>query len=82
MGWLKPNAAPKFARMTNIRPSAMFGPGDALFGILARRARLLPVLLLIGGGHTRAATCFLWRTWPKLLPKSSPIPRPPVAPTN
>jgi NADH dehydrogenase len=31
----------------------MFGPGDALFGTLADLARLLPVLPLIGDGHTR-----------------------------
>ncbi|HEV8553224.1 MAG TPA: complex I NDUFA9 subunit family protein [Casimicrobiaceae bacterium] len=36
-----------------VRPSAMFGPGDALFGTLAHLARLLPVLPLIGGGRTR-----------------------------
>jgi NADH dehydrogenase len=36
-----------------VRPSAMFGPGDALFGTLAHLARLLPVLPLIGGGQTR-----------------------------
>ena len=31
----------------------MFGPGDALFGTLAHLTRLLPVLPLIGDGHTR-----------------------------
>ena len=36
-----------------VRPSAMFGPGDALFSTLAHLARLLPVIPLIGGGHTR-----------------------------
>ena len=36
-----------------VRPSAMFGPGDALFRTLAHLARLLPVLPLIGGGRTR-----------------------------
>ncbi len=41
-----------FPGATIIRPSAMFGPGDALFGTLAHLARLLPVLPLIGGGHT------------------------------
>jgi len=38
---------------TIVRPSAMFGPGDALFGTLDHLARLLPVLPLIGGGRTR-----------------------------
>ena len=42
-----------FPDATIIRPSAMFGPGDALFGTLADLARLLPVLPLIGGGRTR-----------------------------
>lgn len=32
-----------------VRPSAMFGPGDALFSIAAGLARLSPVLPLIGG---------------------------------
>jgi len=42
-----------FPGATIVRPSAMFGPGDALFGTLANLARLLPVLPLIGGGRTR-----------------------------
>ena len=42
-----------FPDATVVRPSAMFGPGDALFGTLANLARLLPVLPLIGGGRTR-----------------------------
>jgi NADH dehydrogenase len=42
-----------FPGATIIRPGAMFGPGDALFGTLASLARLLPVLPLIGGGRTR-----------------------------
>ena len=42
-----------FPGATIVRPSALFGPGDALFGTLADMARLLPVLPLIGGGHTR-----------------------------
>src|SRR5680860_1412081 len=42
-----------FPDATIVRPSAMFGPGDALFGTLANLARLLPVLPLIGGGRTR-----------------------------
>src|SRR6516162_624583 len=39
-----------FPGATIIRPGAMFGRGDALFGALADMARLLPVLPLIGGG--------------------------------
>jgi len=42
-----------FPGATIVRPGAMFGPGDALFGTLADVARLLPVLPLIGGGRTR-----------------------------
>jgi NADH dehydrogenase len=42
-----------FPGATIVRPSAMFGVGDALFGTLAGLARVLPVLPLIGGGHTR-----------------------------
>ena len=39
-----------FPGATIVRPDAMFGPGDALFGTLADLARLLPALPLIGGG--------------------------------
>jgi NADH dehydrogenase len=42
-----------FPGTTIVRPGAMFGPGDALFGTLADFARMLPVLPLIGGGRTR-----------------------------
>jgi NADH dehydrogenase len=42
-----------FPGATIVRPSAMFGPDDALFGTLADLARLLPVLPLIGAGGTR-----------------------------
>src|SRR5260370_1190052 len=43
----------EFPGATIVRPSAMFGPGDALFGTLADLARLLPMLPLIGAGRTR-----------------------------
>jgi NADH dehydrogenase len=42
-----------FPGATIVRPSAMFGPGDALFGTLADIVRILPVVPLIGGGRTR-----------------------------
>jgi uncharacterized protein YbjT (DUF2867 family) len=42
-----------FPSATIVRPSAMFGPGDGLFGTLADIVRLLPVVPLIGGGRTR-----------------------------
>jgi NADH dehydrogenase len=42
-----------FPRATIVRPSAMFGPGDALFAGLADLLRLLPAVPLIGGGRTR-----------------------------
>ena len=43
----------EFPGATIVRPGAMFGPGDALFGTLADIVRLLPVVPLIGGGRTR-----------------------------
>jgi len=42
-----------FPSATIVRPGAMFGPGDALFGTLADIVRLFPVVPLIGGGRTR-----------------------------
>jgi uncharacterized protein YbjT (DUF2867 family) len=42
-----------FPSATIVRPSAMFGPGDALFATLADIARLLPAVPLIGGGRSR-----------------------------
>jgi uncharacterized protein YbjT (DUF2867 family) len=44
---------------TIVRPGAMFGPGDALFGTLAELFRVLPVLPLIGGGYTRLQPVFV-----------------------
>src|SRR5262245_9669186 len=48
-----------FPEATIVRPGAMFGPGDALFGTIAELARLLPVLPLIGGGRTRLQPVFV-----------------------
>ena len=48
-----------FPEATIVRPGAMFGPGDALFGTLAELARLLPILPLIGGGSTRLQPVFV-----------------------
>src|SRR6476660_4006144 len=48
-----------FPGATIVRPGAMFGPGDALFGTLAELARLLPVLPLIGSGSTRLQPVFV-----------------------
>jgi uncharacterized protein YbjT (DUF2867 family) len=48
-----------FPGATIVRPGAMFGPGDALFGTLAELARLLPILPLIGGGRTRLQPVFV-----------------------
>ena len=36
-----------------LRPSIVFGPGDAFFNRFAGMARMFPALPLIGGGHTR-----------------------------
>jgi uncharacterized protein YbjT (DUF2867 family) len=48
-----------FPGATIVRPGAMFGPGDALFGTLAALAQLLPALPLIGGGSTRLQPIFV-----------------------
>jgi uncharacterized protein YbjT (DUF2867 family) len=48
-----------FPGATIVRPGTMFGPGDALFGTLAELARLLPILPLIGAGHTRLQPVFV-----------------------
>ena len=38
---------------TILRPSVIFGPEDNFFGRFASLAKVLPVLPLIGGGHTK-----------------------------
>ncbi|MDX1431106.1 MAG: complex I NDUFA9 subunit family protein [Gammaproteobacteria bacterium] len=38
-----------------LRPSAMFGPGDALLNVLDDITRFAPVIPLFGGGNTRLA---------------------------
>jgi uncharacterized protein YbjT (DUF2867 family) len=48
-----------FPEATIVRPGAMFGPGDALFGTLADLVQLLPILPLIGGGRTRLQPVFV-----------------------
>jgi uncharacterized protein YbjT (DUF2867 family) len=48
-----------FPGATIVRPGAMFGPGDALFGTFAALAQLLPALPLIGGGSTRLQPIFV-----------------------
>ena len=42
-----------FDRATIFRPSVLFGPGDAFFNVLARMAKVMPVLPLFGGGLTK-----------------------------
>jgi NADH dehydrogenase len=42
-----------FRQATILRPSVLFGPGDAFFNRLAQIARLTPVFPLFGGGDTR-----------------------------
>lgn len=42
-----------FPSATILRPSVVFGPDDNFFNMFARMAELLPVLPLIGGGHTK-----------------------------
>jgi NADH dehydrogenase len=48
-----------FPAATVVRPSAMFGPGDALFGTIKDLARMLPALPLIGGGRTRVQPVYV-----------------------
>jgi uncharacterized protein YbjT (DUF2867 family) len=47
-----------FPEATIVRPGAMFGPSDALFGTIADLARFLPVVPLIGG-DTRLQPVFV-----------------------
>ncbi len=42
-----------FPKATILRPSVVFGPEDQFFNTFAAMASVLPVLPLIGGGHTR-----------------------------
>lgn len=42
-----------FPNATILRPSVVFGPDDNFFNMFAKMAELLPVLPLIGGGHTK-----------------------------
>lgn len=42
-----------FDGATILRPSVLFGPGDAFFNSLARIARVTPALPLFGNGRTR-----------------------------
>jgi NADH dehydrogenase len=66
---------------TIVRPGAMFGPGDALFGTLADLVRLLPILPLIGGGRTRLQPAS-WKTWRRLSSAYSPTLEPSARPMS
>ncbi len=48
-----------FDGVTILRPSAIFGPGDALLNKLADMVRLSPVLPLFGDGRTRLQPVFV-----------------------
>ena len=48
-----------FEAVTILRPSVIFGPGDALLNKLADMARLSPVLPLFGDGRTRMQPVFV-----------------------
>jgi uncharacterized protein YbjT (DUF2867 family) len=65
-----------FPSATIVRPSAMFGPGDALFGTLAALARRLPALA------APACNRSMSRTSRRPSSAYSPTPRPPAGPTS
>ncbi len=48
----------EFPDATILRPSLVFGPEDNFFNKFANLARFLPVLPLIGGGHTKFQPVF------------------------
>jgi uncharacterized protein YbjT (DUF2867 family) len=48
-----------FSDATILRPSIVFGPEDDFFNRFAALARILPVLPLIGGGHTKFQPVFV-----------------------
>lgn len=48
-----------FPDATILRPSIVFGPEDDFFNRFAALARVLPILPLIGGGHTRFQPVFV-----------------------
>jgi NADH dehydrogenase len=48
-----------FPRASILRPSVIFGPGDAFLGKFAKMASLFSVLPLIGGGKTRFQPVFV-----------------------
>ena len=70
-----------FPGATIVRSSAMFGPGDALFGTLANVARVLPVLPLIGGGRTRLQPVYV-EDVAEAIARTLAIPGPLAAPTK
>jgi NADH dehydrogenase len=48
-----------FPNAVILRPSIIFGPEDGFFNKFAGMARFLPVLPLVGGGHTRFQPVFV-----------------------
>lgn len=49
----------QFPSAVILRPSIVFGQGDGFFNRFAGMARILPVLPLIGGGHTKFQPVFV-----------------------
>jgi uncharacterized protein YbjT (DUF2867 family) len=49
----------EFPQATLVKPSIVFGPEDNFFNKFAWLARILPILLLIGGGHTKFQPVFV-----------------------
>jgi NADH dehydrogenase len=48
-----------FPNAVILRPSIVFGPEDSFFNKFAEMARFLPVLPLVGGGHTKFQPVFV-----------------------
>lgn len=48
-----------FDKVTILRPSIVFGPGDSFFNMFAGMAQLVPALPLIGGGETKFQPVFV-----------------------
>ena len=48
-----------FPQATMLRPSVIFGPDDSFFNMFNKLSKWLPVLPLVGGGHTKMQPVFV-----------------------